>query len=103
MSATIHHLSDYARLRRRRLQAPAGEDDHRQQAIVTFGGLIFAVVLIIVGVLLIDGVASVGRSNSDCLQSGQRVCGLFHSAFYPGPAAAPWLASGCGRNEPYCR
>jgi len=81
MSATMHHLSDYARLRRRRQRAPAVEDDHRQQAIVTFGVLIFAVVLIIVGVLLIDGVASVGRSNSDCLQSGQRVCGLFHSAF----------------------
>ena len=87
MSATIHHLSDYARLRRPRgpwggrQRAPAVEDDHRQQAIVTFGVLIFAVVLIIVGVLLIDGVAAVGHGNNDCLQSGRRVCGLFHSAF----------------------
>ena len=81
MSATIYYLSDYARLRRRRQRAPAVEDDHRQQAIVTFGILIFAVVLIVVGVLLIDGIATVGRSNSDCLQSGRRVCGLFHSAF----------------------
>jgi hypothetical protein len=81
MSATIYYLSDYARLRRRRHRVPAVEDDHRQQAIVTFGILIFAVVLIIVGVLLIDGIATVGRSNSDCLQSGRRVCGFFHSAF----------------------
>ena len=80
MSATIYYLSDYARLRRRRHRAPAVEDDHRQQAIVTFGILIFAVVLIVVGVLLIDGIATVGRSNSDCLQSGRRVCGFFHSA-----------------------
>ena len=81
MSATIYHLSDYARLRRREQRAPEVEDDHRQQAIVTFGILIFAVVLIVVGVLLVDGIAAVGRGNNDCPQSGRRVCGLFHSAF----------------------
>jgi hypothetical protein len=81
MSATIYYLSDYARLRRRKQPAPAVDDDHQQQAIVTFGILIFAVVLIIIGVVLVEGIAAVGRSNSDCLQSGRRVCGLFHTAF----------------------
>jgi hypothetical protein len=81
MSATIYYLSDYARTRRRMRRAPVVEDDHRARATVTFGILIFAVVLIIVGVVLVEGIASVGRSNSDCLQSGRRVCGLFRTAF----------------------
>jgi hypothetical protein len=73
MSATIYHLSDYdRRLRRRRRRPPQVEDDHRQRAAATYGILIFTVVLIIIGVVLIDGIAAVGRSNSDCLQSGRR-------------------------------
>jgi hypothetical protein len=81
MSATIYYLSDYARRRRGAPHLPAVEDDDRKRAAVTFGILIFAVLLIVIGVVLIDGIATVGRSNSDCLQSGRRVCGLFHSAF----------------------
>src|SRR5262249_49494801 len=81
MSATIYYLSDYAHARRRMRRAPVAEDDHRQRAAATFGILIFAVVLIVIGVVLVEGIASVGRSNSDCLQSGRRACGLFRTAF----------------------
>jgi hypothetical protein len=79
MSATIYYLSDYARRRRRALHLPAVEDDYRKRAAVTFGILVFAVLLIVIGVVLIDGIAAVGRSNNDCLQSGRRVCGIFHT------------------------
>jgi hypothetical protein len=81
MSATIYYLSDYARRRRRAPRPPVVEDDYRKRAAVTFGVLIFAVLLIVIGVVLIDGIAAVGRGNNDCLQSGRRVCGLFHTAF----------------------
>jgi hypothetical protein len=80
MSATIYYLSDYARRRRREPRPPVVEDDYRKRAAVTFGVLIFAVLLIVIGVVLIDGIAAVGRSNNDCLQSGRRVCGIFHTA-----------------------
>jgi hypothetical protein len=33
-------------------------------------------VFVVIGVWLISGVAAVGRSNNDCLQSARRVCGI---------------------------
>jgi hypothetical protein len=85
MSATIYHLSDYARRRARRRKEPLddgandGADDRRGGSLL-LGILVFVVAFVLLGVLLVEGVASVGREHSDCLQSGRRVCGLFHAA-----------------------
>jgi hypothetical protein len=43
------------------------------------GILVFIVALVMLGVWLTDGVASVGRSNNQCLTSARRVCGVFPS------------------------
>jgi hypothetical protein len=39
--------------------------------------LLVVLVLVVLGVWLITGVASVGRTHDDCLESGRRVCGPF--------------------------
>ena len=40
------------------------------------GVLAGILVFVVIGVWLISGVAAVGRSNNDCLQSARRVCGI---------------------------
>jgi len=96
MSATIYHLSDYARVRHGgALSAPpkiaahkiaackpptdGGAEEH-QGGLFALALVIFAIVFVVIGVCLFDGVAAIGRVHNDCLQSGRRACGIFHSA-----------------------
>jgi hypothetical protein len=98
MSATIYHLSDYAHARRkaeppaRKLPAADAASD-QQGGAFALGLIIFAIVFVVIGVCLIDGVAAVGRVHSDCLQSARRACGIFHSAGVA-PAAGEVLRPG---------
>jgi hypothetical protein len=98
MSATIHYLSDYARARRKAEHVPPAEDvagDH-QGGTFALGLLVFAIVFVVIGVCLFDGVAAVGRAHSDCLQGARRVCGIFHSAQ---AGVVPAAAAGEARAE----
>jgi len=82
MSATIYYLSDYAPARRSAERTPLAEDaaGDRQGGTFVLGLVIFAIVFVVIGVCLFDGVAAVGRVHNDCLQSARRVCGILHSA-----------------------
>jgi len=83
MAATIYYMRDHYRVRpgavpgRRVSMRP--ELRTRSSAGVMLGILIFVLVLVMLGVWLTDGVASVGRSNGECLTSARRVCGVFPS------------------------
>jgi hypothetical protein len=83
MAATIHYMREHYRVRpsavpsHRALARP--ELRARSSAGVMLGILIFILVLVLLGVWLTDGVASVGRSNGECLTSARRVCGVFPS------------------------
>jgi hypothetical protein len=83
MAATIHYMREHYRVRPgavpRRHASPRPELRARTSAGVMLGILIFVLVLVMLGVWLTDGVASVGRGNGECLTSARRVCGVFPS------------------------
>jgi hypothetical protein len=83
MAATIHYMREHYRVRPDELPgrraSPRPELRRRSSASVMLGILIFVLVLVMLGVWLTDGVASVGRGNGECLTSARRVCGVFPS------------------------
>jgi hypothetical protein len=83
MSATIYYMRDHYRVRADRVHQRRGWPHPRRRARADLefmlGILVFIVALVMLGVWLTDGVASVGRSNNQCLTSARRVCGVFPS------------------------
>src|SRR5262245_20217042 len=83
MSATIYYMRDHYRVRADRVHKHGAwsQPGRRAGADLGFmlGILVFIVALVMLGVWLTDGVASVGRSNNQCLTSARRVCGVFPS------------------------
>jgi hypothetical protein len=85
MSATIHYMRDHYRVRpdvvHGRSAPPRLRPQWRPRSDLglILGILVFILALVLVGVWLTDGVASVGRSNNQCLTSARRVCGVFPS------------------------
>jgi hypothetical protein len=83
MPASIYYMRDHYRDRpdpigRRSRPAPP-RVRARSNLGFMLGILAFIVALVMLGVWLTDGVASVGRSNNQCLTSARRVCGVFPS------------------------
>jgi hypothetical protein len=78
VAATIHYLKQHYRGSTARPPAPqVAYHPKRRAALFELGMLVIVLVLVVIGVWLISGVASVGRVQDDCLQSARRVCGLF--------------------------
>jgi hypothetical protein len=80
MPATIHYIKSHFRGNRARPQSDAARYHTAVRFSTRFLIVSFVCVLLFVtvGAWLIIGVASIGRSNNDCLQGGRRVCGIFH-------------------------
>lgn len=83
MPATIYYMRDHYRVRPGgvpRRHAPTARDLRARSNLgFLFGILAFFVALVMLGVWLTNGVASVGRGNGECLTSARRVCGVFAS------------------------
>ena len=79
MAATIHYIKNHYRGNRTRPSSPRRtyRAADRRGALFETSMLMLVLVLVVLGVWLITGVASVGRTHDDCLQSARRVCGLF--------------------------
>ena len=79
MPANIHYIKEHYRGNRAHSSPPpkAYRAANRRGAFFEASMLTLVLVLVVVGVWLITGVASVGRTHDDCLESARRVCGLF--------------------------
>ena len=78
MAASVHYIKSHYRGSPVRHSAPrvAYEAAERRDTVFRLGMLAGILVFVVVGVWLFSGVAAVGRSNNDCLQSARRVCGI---------------------------
>jgi hypothetical protein len=78
MAATIHYLKSHYRGYRVRPHASkmTYEVAERRDTVFNIGMLAMIIVFIVIGVWLVSGVASMGRGNTDCLQSARKVCGI---------------------------
>jgi hypothetical protein len=78
MAASVHYLKSHYRGSPARPPAPrvAYEAAERCDTVFSLGMLAGILVFVVIGVWLISGVAAVGRSNNECLQSARRVCGI---------------------------
>ena len=83
MSATIYYMREHYRAHSGAvaLRAAPARPKLRSRSGVGFmiGVVIFVVALVMIGVWLTTGVASIGRANGECLTSARRVCGVFPS------------------------
>jgi hypothetical protein len=83
MPATIYYMRDHYRARpdfsHRRSALARPKQRPRSDLGFMLGILAFIVALVMLGVWLTDGVASIGRTNNECLTSARRVCGVFPS------------------------
>ena len=78
MAASVHYIRSHYRGSLVRPPAPrvAYEAAERRDTVFSLGMLAGILAFVLIGVWLISGVAAVGRSNNDCLQSARRVCGI---------------------------
>ena len=78
MTASVHYIKSHYRGSPIRPPAPhvAYEAAERRDTVFSLAMLAGILVFVVIGVWLISGVAAVGRSNNDCLQSARRVCGI---------------------------
>jgi hypothetical protein len=78
MAASVHYIKSHYRGSpvRPPAQRVAYEAAERRDTVFGLGMLAGILVFVVIGVWLISGVAAVGRSNNDCLQSARRVCGI---------------------------
>jgi len=78
MAASVHYIRSHYRGSPVRHSAPrvAYEAAERRDTVFSLGMLAGILAFVLIGVWLISGVAAVGRSNNDCLQSARRVCGI---------------------------
>jgi heme/copper-type cytochrome/quinol oxidase subunit 2 len=82
MAASVHYIKSHYRGCPARPPASRVPYQAAERRDTVFNIVMLAAILIIitVGVWLIGGVAAVGRSNNDCLQSARRVCGIIPHA-----------------------
>ena len=78
MAASVHYIKSYYRGCAARPPASRVryEAAPRRDAAFNISLLAAILIMITIGVWLIGGVAAIGRSNNDCLQSARRVCGI---------------------------
>ena len=78
MAASVLYIRSHYRGSLVRPPAPrvAYEAAERRDTVFSLAMLAGILVFVVIGVWLISGVAAVGRSNNDCLQSARRVCGI---------------------------
>jgi hypothetical protein len=78
MTASVHYIKSHYRGSAVRSRAPrvAFKAAERRDTVFSLGMLAGILVFVVIGVWLISGVAAVGRSNNECLQSARRVCGI---------------------------
>jgi hypothetical protein len=79
VAASVHYIKDHYRGNRTRppVAQPTYHTAGKRWVLIEACLLLIVLVLVVAGVWLMTGVASVGRTHDDCLESARRVCGPF--------------------------